>query len=240
MAAKVVIDARFRGPPDSANGGYACAMVAAHLEPEPAIEVTLRAPPPLDRPLTVEAADGAARMLDGDVVVAEGSAADLPGLEIPAPVSLDDARRAREDSPMQSEHPYPMCFVCGTDRAHDGGLCVTCGPVAGRVVAAPFETDETMAADDGSVRPELVWSVLDCPGGIAGMLVPDLGLSVLGRLAGRLDRPLEAGANYIAIGWPMERDGRKWRAGSAILDEVGEPHAVSVGTWIELRDQPAS
>jgi hypothetical protein len=243
MSAGVTIERRFRGPPESANGGYACGVLAAHLDGAAAAEVTLRAPPPLDRPLAVESAEGVARMLDGETLVAEAKVAAIPHVELPKPVSLEEARRVREASPMQRDHPYPMCFVCGSDRAKGDGLCVTCGPVLSRedrVVAAPFETDDSMAADDGSVREELVWSVLDCPGGIAGMLVPGFGKSVLGRLTVRIDAPLDAGRDYVAVGWPIEHTGRKMRAGTAIFDESGEALAVSEATWIELRDQPAA
>ena len=91
-----------------------------------------------------------------------------------------------------------------------------------------------MADGDGMVRPELVWSVLDCPSGLAGMLVPGLGVSMLGRLTGMIRSPLEAGRAYVAIGWPIERDGRKvFRDG---VGEDGEPRA-GAGDWIELAEQ---
>ena len=114
---------------------------------------------------------------------------------------------------------------------------MTCGHVPNRadVVAAPFETRDWMAGPDGSVRPELVWAALDCPGGIAGMLEPDLGLTVLGRLAVELAEPVEAGRDYVAIGWNIGRDGRKAAAGTAILADDGRPLALGRATWIELR-----
>jgi hypothetical protein len=240
MTESVVIERRFRGPPESANGGYACGVLAANLNGAGAAEVTLRAPPPLDRPLGVESAGDGARLLEGDRLLAEAAPAAPPALELPDPVSLEDARAAREASPMQESHPYPECFVCGSARARGDGLCVTCGPVAGReLVAAPLETDGTMADADGRVRDELVWAALDCPGGIATMLVPDIGLSVLGRLRAAVRSPLEAGRDYVAVGWPISRDGRKLRAGTAILDPDGaEPLAVAGAVWIELREQP--
>ena len=45
MNQQVIIDPRFRGPPESANGGYVCGIVAG-LIGETA-EVTLRRPPPI-------------------------------------------------------------------------------------------------------------------------------------------------------------------------------------------------
>jgi hypothetical protein len=43
------------------------------------------------------------------------------------------------------------------------------------------------------------------------------------------------GANCVAMGWPIERDGRKLLAGSAIFSAEGEPLARARATWIELR-----
>ena len=241
MSDQVVIDRRFRGPAKSANGGYACGMLAAHIESGPAAEVTLRVPPPLDSALAIEASNGVARLLDGDTVVAEGRAVDAPELEVPDPVSLEEAERARAGSPMQTEHPYPECFVCGPHREHGDGLRVTCGPVPGReseLVAAPLETSEEMADGEGNLRPELVWSALDCPSGIAGMLVPEQGISMLGRLTALILRPVPAGDTHVAIGWPAGRDGRKHFSATALIDAGGETLAVATATWIELADQP--
>jgi hypothetical protein len=216
-------------------------VLAAHLDDAPAAQVTLRAPPALDRALAVGESESGVQLLDGDTLVAEATAAAVPSFEVPEAVGLEQAKRARDASPMRKEHPYPMCFVCGTDRARGDGLCVTCGPVPGRegeLVAAPFETDETMAAADGTVREELVWSVLDCPGGIAGMLVPDLGISVLGRLTSSISEPLQAGRDYVAMGWPTGRDGRKCHAATVIVDLDGREMARSDATWIEVKAPP--
>jgi hypothetical protein len=48
----LTIPARFNGPPSSANGGYTCGLVAGLVGTEVA-SVSLRAPPPLERPLAV-------------------------------------------------------------------------------------------------------------------------------------------------------------------------------------------
>ena len=62
---EIVIDRRFRGPDDSANGGYACGLIARSVR-GPAV-VTLREPPPLD--VTLRIADG--QVWDGETLVAE-------------------------------------------------------------------------------------------------------------------------------------------------------------------------
>ncbi len=234
MGEQVTIDSRFRGPADSGNGGYSCGILANFVDPRSA-QVTLRLPPPLDRPLAMEVGDDAtATMRDGDAVVAEAHAIDELELEIPVPINVDDAAAARAASPMQHNHPYPECFVCGPGRQPGDGLRVTCGPVGNDMVASPWEVDGTVLVED-EVPPEIVWSVLDCPGGISGMLLPDLGQSVLGRITARIYGRIEPGTTYVAVGWPIGREGRKLDAGSAIFSEDGDVLAHARATWIELR-----
>ena len=60
MVSPLTIARRFRGPRTSANGGYASGLLAGAarelgLDDRLGIEVTLRLPPPLERPLTVNA-----------------------------------------------------------------------------------------------------------------------------------------------------------------------------------------
>ena len=232
----ILIDSRFRGPDDSGNGGYSCGVIALeHGGSEP--EVTLRLPPPLDRPLAIET-DGAERamMRDGDALVAEAGPIGELNLALPDPPSVDEAAAARDRSPMQHEHPFPNCFVCGPERKLGDGLQVTCGPVEGRqIVAAPWVVDESLPVEDGGVAPEIVWSALDCPGGISAMLLPTVGTSVLGRLAARIYGRIEPGMCCVAVGWPIDRDGRKLHSGSAIFSAEGEPLAHAQATWIELK-----
>ncbi|MGH2716864.1 MAG: hypothetical protein ACRDM7_23840, partial [Thermoleophilaceae bacterium] len=52
MPEPLTIPARFNGPPSSANGGYACGRVAELVGTEE-VAVSLRLPPPLERPLEV-------------------------------------------------------------------------------------------------------------------------------------------------------------------------------------------
>src|SRR5262245_13224458 len=106
--ATLVIQTRFCGPPASANGGYASVLIAAHLGGQ--AEGTLRRPPPLARPMAVERADeGSVRVLDGDVLIAEGtSSPGGPALELPGPVTVRDARAAGLGSRLRAhpdEHP---------------------------------------------------------------------------------------------------------------------------------------
>jgi len=85
----VTIPRRFCGPANSANGGYACGVVAG-LVGGPA-ECTLRAPPPLDVALAVErGGDGKIQLRQGELLVAEGVPA-VVEVDVPAPIDFATA-----------------------------------------------------------------------------------------------------------------------------------------------------
>jgi len=232
MSETVVIDERFHGPAGSANGGYACAMAARWVD-GPA-EVTLRVPPPLGRELAIVREDERVSLMDGDVLVAEARATTVD-CEVPEPVSLADAERAAELYPWHEAHPYPTCFVCGPQRDAGDGLCIFPGPVEGRsLFAAPWTPDGSLAGADGRVGEEFVWGALDCPSGIVTDTFGDVGLSLLGRLAADLRRPVVAGVPHVVQAWPVSRDGRKLHTASALFTAAGELCAVARAVWIEV------
>lgn len=214
------IPARYNGPPESANGGYTCGLLAAFLGGE--AEVTLRVPPPLERDLDVVRANGRVELRDGETLVAEAEPVSLE-VDVPAPVSLADAEEASRRYAGFEEHAYDTCFSCGP--AREDGLGVFAGPVEGRpgLVASPW----TPEAD---VRPEVVWAALDCPSGWAVDDFQRQGV-LLGRMAARVLRLPEPGEPHVVMGWRVGEEGRKRYAGSALLagDEV---LAWSRSTWI--------
>jgi hypothetical protein len=236
MAETLVIDGRFNGPPASAHGGYASGLLARHVDPM-AAEVTLRSPPPLDTELEIREKDGDARLFDGETLVAQARGCDPLDLELPDPVGLEEAELARQGSPLHHSSPYASCFVCGPERRPPDGMRVIAGPVRGRddVIASPWEVDERLPAEDGSVAPEIIWSALDCPGGCALMLRPEIGVALLGRMTAQIFSPVSPRATYVAVGWTFHHDRRKHLSGSAIFAPGGEAVAIAKGLWIELK-----
>jgi hypothetical protein len=231
VADGLVVPRRFNGPPESANGGYTCGLVAGLLGAG-AAEVTLRSPPPLGRPLAVTGDEGrAVRVSDGDVLVAEGRPAQLH-LELPEPVRVDEARAASDAGRAlwTAKHPFPTCVVCGPDREAGEGFRLFPGALPGR--------DGQFAAvwtpESGS--PEETWAALDCP---TSAPVANFGTGppmVLGRLTARIDRAVEAGRQHVVISWPLARVGRKREAGAALFSAAGGALAASRAVWIELRE----
>jgi hypothetical protein len=216
----LAIDARFNGPDGSANGGYTCGRIAGLLGG--VAEVTLRSPPPLERPLFVERVGGGVRVLDGDTLVAEAVRGSVE-LDVSHPPSWDEARRAAERYPGFAEHAFPRCFVCGPEREPGDGLRVFAGALGDGRFAATWTPTEA--------RPELVWAALDCPGAIA-VGFPDRGETLLGRFAVRIDELPEPGAKCVVLAWPLGEDGRKLYAGTALFEENGRPLARARATWI--------
>jgi hypothetical protein len=227
---------RFNGPPDSAQGGYACGLVAARVR-APVATVSLRRPPPLERELDFRGgADGAVALLDGEEVVADGGPAALE-LQAPAPVDFAVADAASEANPWVSKHPFPTCFGCGPERDDRDALRLILGRIPGRdVLADTWSPDPSLADERGRVTPLFVWAALDCPTGAAA-IDPNRGPHVLARLTAEPScAPITAGEPHVVVAWLIERDGRKSRGGAAIYDADERLCAIAEGLWIQLRD----
>jgi hypothetical protein len=225
------IDPRFRGPPDSGNGGYVCGLVAAAAGVP--VAVRLKRPPPLDASLEFSGSDGVLRLMHGVDVIAEARP-DPVALDVPAPPDHAEAISASLGYAGFAEHAFPGCFVCGPRRLAGDGLRIFAGPLVDRpMVAAPWVPDGTLADDHGFVRPEFLWAALDCPGYFATPIVGRLAL--LGDLAARIERPVRAGEPCVILGWERHSEGRKHFVGTALFGPDGGIVARASATWIELR-----
>ena len=233
MDAHVTIPSRFNGPPDSGNGGYSCGVLAAFLKG--AARVRLQLPPPLDVPLDVHAnADGGVSMADGDRLVGTAVPAPLE-LEVPPAPALAEAEDARHRYPCYTGHVFPTCFVCGPGRPEGDGLELYPGPVRDwSLLACPWRPRSDLLDSAGFVRPEIVWSALDCPGYFA-CLGERPEPAVLGELHAERLAAVPGDRTLVVYAWPLGRDGRKCYAGSAIADSGGEVLARARSTWILLR-----
>jgi hypothetical protein len=218
---EIVIGRRYRGPLTFANGGYASGRLAAFVA-APAVEVTLRLPPPLDRPLSV-VRDGARALLLGDAIVAE-AVAGVVDVDPPPPVSVEAAAEAARRHVRSGAGKFFECFTCGV-RAD--GLCIHVGRVAGTEVhAAPWTATE--------VAPEVVWAAIDCPGAYA-VGGPGRGEVVLGRMTAELRRLPDEGEQCVVVAWPLGADGRTLHAGTALYSGDGDVLALARQTWIAPR-----
>lgn len=226
MNAEVTIAVRYRGPPESGNGGYTCGCLA-RVVGEP-VAVTLRKPPPIDRPLIVVDRN----LVDGDALIASAERVALD-LDVPDPVEFAHAEDLAKRYIGRDKHLVPGCFVCGTGRAPGDGLRIFPGKAsAGEPAAAPWIPDISLCNDRGEVHREILWASLDCPGYFGAM--ESMEMAVLGRMTGAIDRAVRAGERCVIMGWLLGREGRKVHAGSALWNEAGELVGRSRQTWILL------
>ncbi|MGW4109761.1 hypothetical protein ACWEFJ_02675 [Actinosynnema sp. NPDC004786] len=221
---EVTIPARFNGPPDSGQGGYACGLLAGLAPPAAGhAVVTLIAPPPLDTPMRLEAGARRSHLWLGDRLIATVSGARKP-VPVVEPVSPDEARRASEGYLGHRDHPFPTCFVCGHDR--EDGLRLAPGPVAGRdgVVACGWVPEEAST--------EVLWGVLDCPGGWTAD--PRADPMVLTRMTAEVVRPPRPGAPHVVVARREERWGRTAVNLTSVYGPDGDLVATSTARWTAL------
>jgi hypothetical protein len=236
----VVIEKRFCGPPRSANGGYVCGLLAAHIDAD--AEITLLAPPPLGRRLDIVADEHGAELRDEGRTLAAGRRVRIDVPKIPV-VRFAEAQDAIRRSPYDaSRHPLPTCFVCGPARVDGDGLRINPRPLprpdcCSGMLAAPWVPNADLASEDGAVAHQFIWAVLDCPTGYACVGAQQLGMTgdeavLLGRMSARIERRPSPGEQCIIVAWPTGRDGRKLFATSALLSSDGLSLAVAQATWL--------
>jgi len=233
MIETIVIDRRFRGPPESGNGGYVCGLLGRHYTG--GAVVTLRKPPPLDMELVLAGhGAGRLRLLCGNELIAEAEPAEML-LDVPEPPDFSVAVEASRNYIGFADHHFGGCFVCGPDRAAGDGLRIFAGDVPGSsLVAAPWTPDESVTDDRGAVKPEFLWAALDCPGYFALHTDRSPSLMLLGRFSAQVDPGLQAGERCTVIGWDLGSEGRKHFAGTALFAETGRLIGKARATWIEV------
>jgi hypothetical protein len=198
-------------------------------------EAVLRAPPPLETPLTLKRDGEAVTLYHGDALIGEAKPVAF-ALEAPSAPSLREARAAASRYAGLHDHRYPTCFVCGQSRAAHDGLELYTGKVEGRdMVACTWTPGADLAGDDGLVRAEFIHAALDCPSywALAHAGKPAL----LARLTTSIDAPRpRAGEELIVAAWPLRWDGRKHWGAAALYHANGGLIARAEALWIEPRE----
>jgi hypothetical protein len=243
----MTIAQRFCGPPNSGNGGYVCGMLGRHIPG--GAEVTLRAPPPLEKKLeALPTENGAWELRDGAATVATAKPATIEVARLETATFAEAATAEKNPVMKAHEHLLPMCFVCGPGRAEGDGLRIGAGPLARRsqhgtfVMAATWTPAPNLAGGDGLVTPEFLWAALDCPTGYAttydeATRGSDLTPVLLGRLSVRIEARPRPGERCVVTAWQTARDGRKRLADAAAFGEAGQLLAVARATWIAVDRQ---
>lgn len=261
LVTDLIVPRRFNGPPSSGNGGWTAGALAGALAIDhgdhcaegcphnradawPAIEVSLRQPPPLDTPLHVECTggDGGIAASFGGAVIATARRTERQPVEV-EPVSPEEARAAGSSYPGLVSHPFPTCYACGTARADDDGLRIFGGRVAdvdgqGRLAAVwtpdPSTSEDYHAYVDETRRASLAstWAALDCIGGWAGDMTERL--MVLGRMTARVDTLPVIGEEHVVMGAARGQEGRKTFTASTLYDADSRVVAAAEHVWIAV------
>lgn len=251
MPNSLSIPAQFRGPPNSGNGGYVAGAIAEHFPltphgPANAVEVTLRAPIPLDTPMRLSCTSESLLTLSlAEQLIAEAAPAQLD-VAVPLPPRHADALAARANSAalqrgLNSLIPdgtgfHPVCVCCGADVAEGEGLRVFAAPVAGfDGAAAAWRPHPAFADPEGLLPQRMVWTALDCPGQFA-YLAGGIRTGLLGRMTASVLRPVPVDGDYVVIGWRIGIERRKHFAGTALFDDTGTLYAMARQTWIGRMD----
>lgn len=236
----ITITPRYRGPATSGNGGYTAGVLATKSGLEPVgtsaessahTSVRLRTPPPLDTPMDLDIIAGSALLRCGDVVVAEATKRPLTINAVPR-VSYGDALAASASYAGLVRHPFPTCFVCGTEREPGDGLRLFPGRVAPGHTACAWVPDPSIADADGCVPAEMLWAALDCPGGWTAEI--EGRPMVLGTMTARLDRLPTVGERCVVVGALLGADGRRADTATTAYGADGAVLGVAHAVWIEI------
>ena len=230
------IGARVCGPPTSGNGGYVAGRLARFVPTDaarPAVAVRLFAPPPLEVPLEVREDADRVELFEGERLLARAEPVPLE-LSPPPQPPFEAAEAATKSFRGFDEHPFPGCFVCGTDRDVHDGLRIFPGRADdGGLFAAswtPAEGLPTGSSDD--LDGAIVWAALDCAGAFSFPQVD--GVVLLGELRARVFDPIRIGEPCVVTSWYLQHDGRKHVTGTALHGRDGTCAAYARGTWIEV------
>lgn len=237
MSTTIHIAKRFCGPPASGNGGYSCGLIAQQCEG--VVDVRLVVPPPLDVDMQFfTAASGGGELKLGNQTIAHATPSQWQ-LELPPAPDFSEAKKAEALYAGFHDHALPGCFVCGPDRAQGDGLQIFVGEVEDHVsktnkklFAATWQVDKNLPNTDGKLSEEFIWAALDCPGYFA--VKENAGFALLGAFSVKIQAPVLVGDSHVVAAWPIESEGRKHRAGSAIYSQSGECLAYGLATWITV------
>ena len=227
----VVIPSRFNGPPRSGHGGYSCGCAAALVD-APAVEVTLRRPPPLERPLDVRRDGDAVALHDGDELVATARPAEL---EVDGPPAARARRRGRRRRALRVARRAirsRRCFGCGPARDPADALCLYTGPVGDGRFAVPWTPAPWTAAT--------AWWLRSSRGRRSTARAPrrstagSRARSCSGGSPSRSRAPIAVGEPHVIQSWPEGEDGRKRFSAVALFTADGERRACGRGVWFEV------
>ncbi|OFX01220.1 MAG: hypothetical protein A3D94_01020 [Alphaproteobacteria bacterium RIFCSPHIGHO2_12_FULL_66_14] len=237
----LIIGRGFNGPRLSGNGGYVGGVLAGRFTRafggDGTVEITLRAPIPVETSLRVTCDADSLLLHDGATLLCEARAGTVDHLEPPPPpTDWAEVMRRGEEGGSPEDSDFHWCIVCGRGRAVGDGLRVfgTHGPGPGRSLSC-YVPHAAHADGEGRIRPEFLWGALDCPGAWAAQDPDDWRPALTGRMTAKVLEPPKVGERCAVVGWRIGAEGRKLYSGTALYTEQGRLCAIGHCTWIVLR-----
>jgi len=193
----LIIKAGFNGPRLSGNGGYVSGLLAERYNKafggDGAVEITLRAPIPIETRMNLVREDAAITMRDGDTLICEARVGKVDHLDPPKPPSDWNAVLHQDAVGGCGEgSDFQWCLVCGRSRGVGDGLRVFGSHSGSGTSLSCYVPHANHADGDGRIRPEFLWGTLDCPGAWAAQDPDDPGVLVLSKFAGAANQMGEA------------------------------------------------
>ena len=219
---------QYAGPPFAANGGHLAGVLAetagltqAHVE--------FMAPVPLDTSVEIDAFDGTAAVAHLGNLLANASAVSLLDVATPA-VDWDIAESAaRHVDP--TGRPFPLCYVCGPDREHDG-LHLQPGEVSPGLVATVWVPTAAHAHGCGAVPLRVVTAALDCPSAFSFLRRDEAAL--LAAMTFEVRRLPRVGERLTVTGSLRRVEGRRVWATTVVATAEGERIGRAENLWVRV------
>lgn len=225
-----VIDPRFRGSADSAQGGYAAGTAVSDVEG--IFKVELREPVPVEQELLVDTdAEEQVTVFHGaDVIM---TAHPEPELDIEIPASAEVIAEIFTRGAQKPTHAQQrsQCFGCSSQRAD--GLGINPAPVGTTGIwGTTWTPGASLPSADGFVKPEVVWAALDCPGSFAaadpaGRPPGIAGSPALEEMTVEIRDKVRVGEQLVVLGWTLTHSDSGVDCGTAIVDRAGHIKAYA-------------
>lgn len=231
---QITIYPRFRGPIDSANGGYVGGLLAKNLVGDQpiAVKVKLKSPPPINQIMTINTDDDNNVLKWNKKIIATAEITEL-ALEVPVSPGIEVAKQARQYYQQPQYEELHECFVCGPKRQQGDGLCIFPAPFdQSNTVIDSWVPDASLDDGNGRVAHEFLWAGLDCPGFYAHRR-SDM-LALLGEMSAKILHYPRIGQMLISLGWQIRVEGRKYYSGTALFDAGSNLMALASQVWIKI------
>lgn len=236
MDDRLVIAQGFNGPRLSGNGGYVGGRLAQAFGGKDAVEITFRAPIPIETPMALNRDGDVLRLLDGETLVCEARAGSVDHLEPPpSPIDWNAVMQQDKTGGCFEDSEFHWCIVCGRGRAVGDGLRVFGAATSAGHSLSCYLPHTAHADAQGRIRPEFVWGALDCPGAWAAQDPDDWRPALTGRMTAKVIEPPKVGERCCVVGWRLGAEGRKLYSGTALYTENGRLCALGHCTWIVLK-----